>query len=408
MWSFTRADGLARLYAFAPGMGRAYAEGRNFDRGAGAQAGVSGLSPYIRRRLILEREVIACALAEAGPVGSEKFIQEVIWRGYFKGWLEQRPATWSDYRKGVLRDHEALAANPDLAARLRKAMAGETGIACFDAWAQELRETGYLHNHARMWFASIWIFTLGLPWRLGAEFFLFHLLDGDPASNTLSWRWVGGLHTPGKFYAARSDNIAKYTGGRFATTPGLAEPTDPVAGDPNPPPGPVRAPRPPDSAAPALLLVTEEDGCPETLAGLPPIAGVATVQLSDRRTMRGASALVRRADESALADAAMRFGHDARSLVAPNASQIASLARACGAQQVVTSYLSTGWVREWARDIETGLGVEGLGWGEIQRTWDSAIWPHATAGFFKVKKKIPEILREMDLLPESLPLFMRR
>jgi deoxyribodipyrimidine photo-lyase len=65
---------------------------------------------------------------------------------------------------------------------------------------QELVETGYLHNHARMWFASIWIFTLRLPWELGADFFLRHLLDGDAASNTLSWRWVAGLHTKGKHY----------------------------------------------------------------------------------------------------------------------------------------------------------------------------------------------------------------
>jgi deoxyribodipyrimidine photo-lyase len=82
----------------------------------------------------------------------------------------------------------------------------------FDDWAQELVATGYLHNHARMWFASIWIFTLRLPWELGADFFLRHLIDGDPASNTLSWRWVGGLHTPGKTYLATADNIAEHRG----------------------------------------------------------------------------------------------------------------------------------------------------------------------------------------------------
>jgi deoxyribodipyrimidine photo-lyase len=68
-----------------------------------------------------------------------------------------------------------------------------------------------------MWFASIWIFTLGLPWRIGADFFYRHLLDGDAASNTLSWRWVAGLHTRGKAYAAESWNIEKFTGGRFNT-----------------------------------------------------------------------------------------------------------------------------------------------------------------------------------------------
>ncbi len=83
-------------------------------------------------------------------------------------------------------------------ARWEQATTGRTGLACFDAWARELLDVGYLHNPARMWFASLWIFTLELPWALGADFFLRHLLDGDPASNTLSWRWVGGLQTPGK------------------------------------------------------------------------------------------------------------------------------------------------------------------------------------------------------------------
>ncbi len=94
-------------------------------------------------------------------------------------------------------------------------LSGSTGIDCFDHWAQELADTGYLHNHARMWFASIWIFTLELPWQLGADFFLTRLLDADPAANTLSWRWVAGLHTPGKHYLARASNIEKFTLGRF-------------------------------------------------------------------------------------------------------------------------------------------------------------------------------------------------
>ena len=62
-----------------------------------------------------------------------------------------------------------------------------------------------------MWFASIWIHTLELQWELGADFFLKHLLDGDPASNTLSWRWVAGIHTKGKNYIARKSNIEKYS-----------------------------------------------------------------------------------------------------------------------------------------------------------------------------------------------------
>ena len=96
------------------------------------------------------------------------------------------------------------------------AVQGRTGIDAFDFWVTELRSTGYLHNHARMWFASIWIHTLKLPWKLGARFFFDHLLDADSAVNTLSWRWVAGLQTRGKFYMASQENIRKYSGGRFA------------------------------------------------------------------------------------------------------------------------------------------------------------------------------------------------
>ena len=66
-----------------------------------------------------------------------------------------------------------------------------------------------------MWFASIWIFTLNLPWQKGAEFFMKHLFDGDPASNTLSWRWIAGLQTKGKHYLAQSWNISKFTNNRY-------------------------------------------------------------------------------------------------------------------------------------------------------------------------------------------------
>ena len=90
-------------------------------------------------------------------------------------------------------------------------MKGTTNVDCFNDWVNELKTTNYLHNHTRMWFASIGFSLLGLPWQLGANFFMHHLYDGDPASNTLSWRWVAGLQTLGKNYLATSSNIAKYT-----------------------------------------------------------------------------------------------------------------------------------------------------------------------------------------------------
>ena len=178
----TRDAGLAAMHAFVPAMGRRYANGRNYDHGAGAHRAVSVLSPYVRRRLVTERELVAAALQAHGPEDAEKFVEEVIWRGYYKGWLERRPQVWTSYVQGVEADLGALDRDRRLRRDVQRAMDGQTGLDCFDAWASELVDTGYLHNHARMWFASIWIFTLRLPWQLGADFFLRHLLEIGRAS----------------------------------------------------------------------------------------------------------------------------------------------------------------------------------------------------------------------------------
>ena len=210
-----RQAGLNRLADFLPRAGRDYARTRNFDFGPQNHGNVSLLSPFVRHRLILETEIIDETLQRHSSSDASKFIEEVFWRTYFKGWLEQRPSVWSDYCKSLeatsIRSTKiAISANA-----MKTAVAGRTGIECFDAWARELVDTGYLHNHSRMWFASIWVFTLKLPWQLGADFFLRHLVDGDPASNTLGWRWVCGLHTKGKTYLARVSNITSYTDNRF-------------------------------------------------------------------------------------------------------------------------------------------------------------------------------------------------
>jgi deoxyribodipyrimidine photo-lyase len=104
----TRAEGDKRLTAFTPHMGLRYANGRNSDHGPGRHTAVSVLSPYIRRRLVLESDLVAAALAAHGLEGAEKFVQEVIWRGYFKGWLERRPQIWASYRIGLEGDLAAL------------------------------------------------------------------------------------------------------------------------------------------------------------------------------------------------------------------------------------------------------------------------------------------------------------
>ena len=154
-WTPTRATGDAILQGFIPRMGRRYANGRNTDHGGGAHKAVSVLSPYIRHRLVLEQDAVAAAIAAHGPEDAEKFVQEVIWRGYFKGWLERRPQVWDSYRIGLEADLAALERDRRLRRDVDRAMAGQTGLECFDAWANELVDTGYLHNHARMWAASL-------------------------------------------------------------------------------------------------------------------------------------------------------------------------------------------------------------------------------------------------------------
>jgi deoxyribodipyrimidine photo-lyase len=397
-WIATRAEGEKIMAAFAPRMGRRYANGRNTDLGAGAHQAVSLLSPYVRRRLVLEADLVAQALANHGPEEAEKFIQEVIWRGYFKGWLERRPQVWDSYCSGLLADLAAVDRDRRLRRDVERAMNGQTGLACFDAWAAELLETGYLHNHARMWFASIWIFTFGLPWRLGADFFYRHLLDGDAASNTLGWRWVAGLHTRGKPYPAEAQNIATFTAGRFAPRPSdLAQVTQGLeASEPEglPPLLPLRAITPPSPGQPTALLITDEDCRPEDfdLAGFD-IRSVATLACSALRSPLPVCDLVTGFEAAALADAAMRVGGRHLDLQAGDPAALAKWAVAAGARQIVTPYITRGPLKDWLDQAAPALAAQGVSLCELQRDWDKAIWPHASAGFFKVKQKIPQILQ---------------
>ncbi len=187
-----------------------YSRKRNYDYGVENRSNVSNLSPFIKKRIIHEKTIISNCLNEYSFESIEKFIQEVFWRTYWKGWLEGRPNVWIDY----LQDLDEIKKNlnkSNFYKDYEKAINARTGIDCFDAWIKELNQFGYLHNHARMWFASIWIFTLNLPWQLGADLFYKNLLDADAASNTLSWRWVAGLQTKGKIYLAREDNIKKFS-----------------------------------------------------------------------------------------------------------------------------------------------------------------------------------------------------
>ena len=382
----TRADALARLENFVPLAGRAYAARRNDDAGPGAEGSTSRLSPAIRRRLVTEAEVCARVIGAHGFGAAEKFIQEVCWRTYWVGWLEQRPAIWTRYCDDVARLAEQR--HPGLA----DALAGRTGIDCFDAWVAELGATGWLHNHARMNFASIWIFTLKLPWQLGADLFYRQLLDACPASNTLSWRWVAGLQTVGKTYAARADIIRARSGGRFAVTAPLAREALPLPADGIPPAGGLRAVGHFDSALRSGLFVTTADLSPESLA-LPPLITVAATT-----RIGGSPSLLKRAHaETALADGLARAAVAANCVAEriPEEDAITAVrdwAARHRLQQVVTAQAPVGPVADRLAAMTTGLSSDGVRLVQVRRGWDAAAWPLATKGFFAFKAAIPRLL----------------
>ena len=198
----------AFLSKYLPNTGTYYSSKRNYSYDFENKIhSTSLLSPYIRYRLLSEEDIIKKVLAIHPFAKVEKFIQEIFWRTYWKGWLEHREEVYEDYlsEKNFLLQEYVF--NPEY----KKVINAETEIDFFNNWVTDLKNNGYLHNHVRMWFASLWIFTFNLPWQLGANFFMENLLDGDPASNTLSWRWVAGIQTKGKHYLARKDNIVKFS-----------------------------------------------------------------------------------------------------------------------------------------------------------------------------------------------------
>ncbi|MEM9739797.1 MAG: FAD-binding domain-containing protein [Pseudomonadota bacterium] len=398
----TREAGLKRLKAFQSKMGRHYAAERNADYGPSQRTNVSALSPWVRTRTLLEEELVRAAIERYALSTVEKYVQEVCWRTYFKGWLEHRPGVWTAYRDALDRQMKLKERNTGLRTAYTEAIEGGTGIDCFDAWARELVQTGYLHNHARMWFASIWMFTLRLPMELGADFFLTHLMDGDAASNTCSWRWVGGLHTPGKTYLARPSNIQKYTDGRFDAQ-GLACEAPPIEGFDNPPIGYLLGGDPWPTGNIAMLL-TEEDMNAETLC--PPgatVKAVAGVTFANDRSPNGAGSKAKAFVEGAMDDALVRasraYGVSASLLPSDDAFVSVAVDWACksGLDTVVTGFAPTGWVRPRLDALRAGLNHHNISLVQLQRDWDQAYWPYSKKGFFGLKKKIPSVLSELGL-----------
>jgi len=410
-----RSVGLTQLEQFIDKAGSVYAKRRNFDLGQGRHKMVSRLSGHLRRRLITEDEVINAVLARHSFSAAEKFITEIYWRTYFKGWLEMRPTIWHQW----LSDCDRLPHTPSLA----KACSGQTGIDCFDVWTEELKSSGYLHNHARMWFASIWIFTLGLPWQQGAEFFMAHLRDGDPASNTLGWRWVAGLQTRGKAYAARANNINQFTRGRFFPDGQLNEQIYAVDGAENPAAQPLNVPAPMTNEQknrPYLLILSSEDGHPESLKlELPPVAAVTLPVLFSNHFKPEVGVWMRsveldQMEQTALTDILQRvhrhfslqkadlfsLGPDSQiarpaddvQMIEQAAEQLASLCRHYQVFDLVTAYLPIGFWASHYQSLRSHPLLADMRWHLVMRDFDRRSWPSATKGFFPFKSKIPEWL----------------
>ncbi len=392
MFTPTRTAALEALDRFAPTAGMAYAQGRNFDLPKTGTPAVSLLSPYIRHRLITEKEVLNAVLQHHSPKDASKFIQEVFWRTYWKGWLELRPQVWRDYQEALQAGINRLQTESGLRAEFDAACLGDTNIECFNYWAQTLVKDGYIHNHARMWFASIWVFTLRLPWALGADFFMRHLLDGDPASNTLSWRWVAGMQTKGKTYLATPDNIETFTKGRFKPrADSLAVRADALPSADHPTPSQLPFPTTPNAELRTGVLFHEDDVHADHLAPVPdgqtPSCSVSFA--ADRSPLEVSTPVL------TFAETAVRTAAPVGATHAGNISDVIDWARANDLRQIITAYAPVGPVANGLDKIEHALKDDGIAVIRKMRAFDRLCWPHATKGFFKFKENIPDFINKI-------------
>ena len=378
----TRQAGLAQLAAFMDQGLDQYSQARHEDPGPGVPTGVSLLSRWIRPRLLLDGEVAAAALTKSASAGRAAFLDQLCWRTYWKAFLEYHPSVWTQF---LARAGQPPTGEPGR--QFDRAREGRTGIDAFDGWLAELQATGHLHNQARLGFASIWIHTLRLPWEAGAALFLQHLLDGDPASNTLSWRWVAGLHTAGKAYVTSAQIIHHCSVGRYAPAGLATEPylSGTTAVDSQLPASTHALPQ-----EPFALLLTPEDVHPESLP-LPATGptGVATLSPGSPLPEAPAVAQFRR---DALADGVSRvqarFGHQAVAI--EDGGDLVDYARTLGVRYLVVAQPYTGPVRA-ALDAVTGdLAAAGVLLVPVRREWDAVALRDRPTGFFRFRKRLPE------------------
>jgi len=376
------------LERFLPRAGLDYARARNFDYGLERRDNVSMLSPWVRLRVIPEWELVATVLQQHSVSEAAKFIDEVCWRTYWKGWLSRRPTVWQDYCAELAAEQASL---PEQS-RYHAIVSATSGIDCMDAWTRELLDTGYLHNHARMWYASIWIHTLKLPWSLGADFFFRYLLDGDPASNTLSWRWVAGLHTEGKTYLATADNIQQYSDGRFNPQIQFATvPADVSRSSRNPLAAPHQTLAPlPDSDRVGLLL-HEDDLSARNWLG-EQVTGHATAGFIPQQCYQ----------TQRIAQSVFDFRHnclrdalDGSGEVYTQIDSVVAWAEQANITVLLMAEPSIGIWNQVLPELQQALRNKDIQLVCQRYWWDDHFYPHAQAGFFRFKKAIPAAIEQL-------------
>lgn len=394
----TRPSALQRLEEFLEEAPR-YAARRNHVLPGHPQ--VSRLSAAIRHRLITEAEVVEAALQRYPFRLVEKFLQEVLWRGYWKGWLEMHPGVWED--DGVSSGRSAGAGDPEVAAACHEVAAGRSPSGIMNHFARELLETGYLHNHARMWWASYWIHHRGLPWELGAQHFFRHLLDADPASNTLGWRWVAGEQTRGKTYLATAGNIRKFCAPELLERAGgigldehvvarAGQAGDPTVDDLSGLPEFPNEVGLSDPERRVAVILHDEDLCLETSPAAPLRPAVVLQFVPEPESPPSEP----RAQwlELARADAARRageyFGCEVRVCRTPE-----ELIQACGAGKVESVFMMepfVGPLRDQLGDLPAEFMRREVSLVRLRRKWDSVLLPHASRGFFPFWNKVGRML----------------
>lgn len=425
----SRAAALAHFQRLLTDDLRTYAARRNRVEPDHGHPAVSRLSAALRRRTIHEDELTQTVLTQASSWQScEKWLQELWWRRYWKGWLEHRPHVWRRWCAAV-RWHQqrdrAMAVLPDrLRERIIEVENGRSGVAVMDAFANELRSTGYLHNHARMWFASFWIHVENLPWWWGARFFMEHLIDADPASNTLSWRWVAGRQTPGKTYLVRRSNLQRWCDSDWLArhTEGLERLDDDRVSERLQPewPDEIEAmDRPAEPCDPPLsqedwmrdharlsaksVLLLHGEECSWENSALDRDDWATVVHLaaarkpSDHPTTHPAAAVDAATDRDVRQRMNARWRDKAVQLAAapPEAigDSLKEIIRAYGAGRVVTPAAFTGDLADHLASLRQHLLKDGLDWTTLRRETDTLAIEAAQRGFFPFWKKISRELK---------------